>query len=242
MSRLFDDASSQYLTVASAPVTAVPLTMACWFRSDDATISQRLLELHNSGVSGDNFSLSAQGATAGDPVAFASTTTAGGGSVANTTTGYSANTWHHACGVTSAVNDRAVYIDGGSKGTNTGSKTPSGINSFNVGRRGGTSPGVYFSGRVAEVGIWNVALSDVEVAALARGIAPPYIQPAALVGYWPVWGLHSPEIDLTPNNRTLTVTGATLADHAPVGLFTRSIGGLFIPDVSHRLALLGVGL
>ena len=42
---------------------------------------------------------------------------------------------------------------------------------------------------VTEAAIWNVALSDAEVARLAQpGVLPTDIHPASLVWYPPVWG------------------------------------------------------
>jgi len=59
MARLFDDAASQFLKNDSAVVTAAPLTMACWFNSDDATKSQYLMTLshYEGGATGDLFAL-----------------------------------------------------------------------------------------------------------------------------------------------------------------------------------------
>ena len=76
------------------------------------------------------------------------------------------------------------------------------------------------SGRIAEVALWDVALSAAEVAALASGVTPLHMRPGNLVAYWPVWGLHSPEIDLTSNGNNMTVTGPVKAGHAPVTLYT----------------------
>lgn len=43
-----------------------------------------------------------------------------------------------------------------------------------------------FDGRVAEVGIWSVALDDAEIAVLAAGYAPPCVRPQSLVFYAPL--------------------------------------------------------
>ena len=182
MARLFNDASSQYLTVASAPVPAVPLTLAAWFNSDDITIGQSILHIGVAGTSNNRFTLNAQGDTAGDPVRALTRNTST--VVAATTTGYSANTWHHACGVFSAVDARAAYIDGGSKGTDTNSQTPTGIARTDVGTL--SAVGSYFSGLIAEAAIWNVALTDDEVAILAKGFSPLFVRPESLIFYVPL--------------------------------------------------------
>lgn len=211
MARLFDDASSQYLEAAVAVLTATPITMACFFQSDDLVTGQTLMELGVAGSFDNRFTLGASGDLAGDPVGAFTRTTAT--SSATTTTGYSANTRHHACGVWASATSRAAYIDGGSKGTNTTSRVPSGINTTPIGRSAGN--GAYMSGRICEAAIWNVALTDAQVAQLARGICPLRIRTGALLAYWPLFGNASPEVNFAQGSTTfnLTVTGATQADH-----------------------------
>jgi hypothetical protein len=225
VARLFDDTNTDFLEHAGAVLTGVPITLAAWFRTDTATASQDLVCLVDKGAN-SNFRLNLGGNAAGDPVR-AVVNAGGTPSLAATSTGYTVNTWHHAAAVFSATNARAAYIDGGSKGTNSDSVVPSGIDTTAIGYLPALVSQAYLSGRIAEVAIWNVALSDAEVAALARGLAPLYVQPGALVGYWPLWGLHSPEIDLTVNNRQMTVDGAVAADHAPVAPFSRRRWGSY---------------
>src|SRR3990167_4808445 len=169
MARLFDDVGNDVLNVASASVTAVPLTLACWFMSDDLTIAQTLISLSSTPASTAHvFNLVARGNIAGDPVG--AVTNGGSAYVADTTTGYSANVWHHACGVFTAANSRTAYIDGGSSATDVNSTAPSGINNTRIGRSGRQQ--LSMSGRIAEAGIWSVALTGGEIAALAGGGNP----------------------------------------------------------------------
>jgi hypothetical protein len=85
-----------------------------------------------------------------------------------------------------------------------------------------------FPGRLAEVAIWNLDLTASEAAALAQGVIPYRIRPSALQGYWPLWGLTSPEPDLSGNDiptsaspSTGVLTGTSPANHAPITPFTR---------------------
>lgn len=214
MARLFDDASSQFLEINVAPVTGTPLTMAAWFRPDNANLFQIIVSIVDKDTADDQFRLVTAGNAVGDPVQFA-VRTSSGTFTAVTTTGYSLNTWHHAVGVAASATDRRVFIDGGSKGVSTSSKIPSGLNRISIGRLGDSTPSNHFSGRIAEVVIWNVALTDVEVAVLAGGVSPLRVRPGNLKGYWPIFGA-SPETDFSGQGNNLTVTGATIADHAPV--------------------------
>jgi hypothetical protein len=133
---------------------------------------------------------------------------------ASTTVAASANTWAHAAYSHSGT-QLAVYIDGGDKTTGGQSVTPSGINRTTIGRTGDLTPTQYFDGRIGECGIWNVVLTDEEIAALARGKPPARVRPSGLVGYWNV-GHGSAEPDRSGFGINLTVNGTSIADHAPV--------------------------
>lgn len=215
MARLFDDASTQSLANAAAAVTAVPLTMACWVYSDDATIEQVPMSIVPAGSAGDRFALYLAGDVAGDFAQAAVGSSTIGTSRANATAGYSVNTWHHIAGVFTSATLRAAFIDGGNKGTNTANNTPAvTLDRTCIGAIADSLPRAFFSGRIAEAAIWNVALSDEDIASLAKGFSPCLIRPQSLVAYWPLFGNGSPEPDRWKNRYDLTLTnGPTKADH-----------------------------
>jgi len=183
MARLFDDGSSEYLFIASTPITAYPLTMACWFYSDDATAEQTLIQVTDTAGGSDYWALTLRGDLVGDHI---EARVRRGDFRAHTLTGYSVNTWHHACGVFINNNSRASYIDGGSKGTSAGISNDASIDAIAIGGKRDSSPGDYTSGRICEVALWNVALTDAEVAILAKGYSPLFVHPQNLVAYWPL--------------------------------------------------------
>ncbi len=241
MARLFDDAATEYLDFAGAAIAAHPVTLACWFYSDDTAATQHLVSVADNTVTNRSWHLTlisgkvAMGANAGN--------------YASTTGSYAANTWTHACGVAAATNDRRVYMNGADKVTNAVGATLGSRNRTSIGRLSSSAPAGYMSGRIALPAIWNVAFTDAEVAAAASGIDPCRMRPDALVGYWPIWGLHSPEIDLTSGGRLMTVTGTTLANGPPIQPFSRRFwrgftdqaAGAPPPSGGHRAMLLGVG-
>lgn len=77
-----------------------------------------------------------------------------------------------------------------------------------------------FPGLIADVAFWNVALTAAEFAALGVGARPYTIRPLALVGYWPVTGIQSPEPDFSGLNNNGTVTGTVNASGPPFMFFT----------------------
>src|SRR3990167_9143358 len=176
MARLFDDASTQSLVVASVPLTAYPFTMACWFNSNDATITQALMAISDSGSTNEGWTLLASGAVAGDPIRFNSRT-GGVNAFASTSSGYSTGAWIHACAVGVSATDRSVYINGGSVGTNVTNATPSSLDTLSIGVIQTSAPSSYFSGDIADAAIWNIALAAEDVARLALALDPRMVHP-----------------------------------------------------------------
>lgn len=224
MARLFDDTASDVLSVSAAVVTAAPLTFAAWYYPDDLAVDGTLVTVADASASNHYHQLVCRGTLAGDPVSMKSrdasaTTTASSSAGASGTT----NAWYHACGIVRGAADRSAYFNGGNRGNNTASATPTGLDTTGIGATRDSSPAEYMSGRIAHVTIWNAALDDREVTALATGINPFRVRPANVVGYWPLWGLHSPDIDLTASGNNMTVTGTALADDAPVALLNSAI-------------------
>ncbi len=213
MARDFDG-TNDILNINAVAVTGIPFTLAAWFRADVINKTMAILWIGDKDDTNEMHYIQAAGLSGGDPV-HANTTAAAGGGTAATTSGFSANTWHHAAGVWVANNNRAAFIDGGSKGTNANNRTPGGFDRIRIGSRGDSTPSNYFNGRIAEAAIYNVALSDAEVAVLASGVSPLRVRPGNLKGYWPIFGA-SPETDFSGQGNPLTVTQATVADHAPV--------------------------
>ncbi len=208
MARLFNDAIPQYLASAAIAVTTVPLTLAAWFHSDDITNQQRLIVLENPG-DGLRYELDARGADPADPVG-ALVRGAGFGLALSTAT-YAGDAWHHACGVWTDNNNRAAFIDGGNKGVNVGVQNATAPTRMSIGASFvGNDP---LSGGVAEAAIWNVALSDAEVAILAAAYSPLFVRPQSLVAYWPLIGRLSPEIDPVGGFDMALTNGPTQADH-----------------------------
>jgi hypothetical protein len=209
MARAFNDAASQYLEINSSVISAAyPVSMACWLNSDADNLAQTLIFVGDKDVANHFHRLFIHGAVAGDPLRIASV---GGGptAVASTTTGYSANTWHHAAAVFTASDDRAVWIDGGSKGTNAQNVTPANMDRTSVARAGDSTPSEYMSGYIAEAAVWDAALSDDEVAVLADGYSPLFVKPENLVAYWPLIRDTDDDVvggyDLTPANAPTVV-------------------------------------
>ena len=234
MARSFVAASSEYLLHTGAVITAAPLTVSAWFRPSAINARYTLVSLANDSNNA-RFGLWANGVSAGDPVTCYVHNNASDQS-ASTTTGFSANQWHHACGVERSAADRSAYIDGGSRGNNTGGRIPVGVNSLAVGRSNDATPSQYMDGAIAEVAIWRAALSDAEIMALAkRRLSALLVRPGALVFYAPLLRPSGDDYDWQ--------RGYRLVDTNTVG-FAKHPGGIVYPsdDVAWMKAAAGGAL
>jgi hypothetical protein len=207
--------TDQYLSMASAPVTTMPLTFACWFNSTNTTDAQVLMCV-NAASSPNRITMSARGDLAGDPIRIAAVGTTGSGVSADTTSGFSSGVLTHACGVFTSSGSRTAYINGGSSATNTTGVAVSGIIQASIGlQRYNLFPSGqrFFNGSIAEVGIWNAALTPAEVASLAKGMTCDKVRPQSLVFYAP---LVRDLIDQKAARAITNNNGATVATHTRV--------------------------
>ena len=240
MARSFNG-STQYGSVGSAIVTAAPLTLAAWVSPTTVTGNYALVSIGHNAAGDQRFVL---GLLSSNIICQAVLN--GSGGLATSAATVLTNTWQHAAAVFASSTSRAAYRNGTAKGTNATNITPGTPTITTVGAQfvGSATASFFYSGLIAEAGIWNAALSDQEIAALALGVPPFRVRPAALVGYWPLWGFGSPEPDLSgsANNLTLTATPPA-ANHAPVTLFTKKSPALtypsYLPPANYGIAPIG---
>lgn len=217
----FNRSNQQHITAAASPISDLPFTLACWFNSQNDALFQCLLQVGDFATT-QRCTLFARGDIAGDPVRLQVQGNTGTATVF-TSTGWTANTWNHACG-TGKITDSfpfqefAVYLNAGGKDTaasNVGAPS-SAWSSTSIGvqySNGGINAGSYFDGLIAEAGIWNVALTDDEIASLAKGMTCNLVRPQSLVFYAPlIRDLQDVKGGLTLTN----INTATVADHTRV--------------------------
>jgi hypothetical protein len=141
----------------------------------------------------------------------------GNGAWQTSTSTVNDGTYRH-CGVTVAGTGAGAgtfWRDGSTDGTF--SQTAPGASGATK-RIGAKADGTAnFVGDLAEWAVWLAALDAAEMAALAKGVSPLLIRPAALVAYWPIHGSASPEPDWWRNGLGGTLTGTPAqADHTRI--------------------------
>jgi hypothetical protein len=204
--------STAYLSSASAPASAAPLTLACFAKFSLFGSVKTLISLCNSGDTTNRFSLFAAAAAAAGFTA----SDGGGSSQATGTTVLATGTWYHYAAVAVSDSDRRICLDGVQEGTSAVSRTPSGINQTVIGARGGSSiANAASGGDIAEPAAWAAALNADELLALAHGVCPLLIRPASLIAYWPVVRLANINNRLAGHNLSATGT-PTDSDHCRV--------------------------
>jgi hypothetical protein len=112
-------------------------------------------------------------------------------------------TWHHIC-VTLAGAVSTVYIDGAAGTTSNSGTVPaqSGMNRLGIGVFSRGNLQQFFTGSVANIGVWSVALGGFEPRALSRGVSCDMVRPQSLV-------FHAPLINnINDSARNLTLTSA----------------------------------
>ena len=207
--------TTQYLNTASVPVSTMPLSICAWFYPDSLNGYHSLVNL-SQGTGGATFALDARGGDAGDPVAASDFRNATYRNAA-TTVPYVTGQWQHGAAVFTSNTSRTVYLDGGNSVTNTtaGGGTSPTFNKIGIGvyLDASGNPVSYLNGQIAEVGIWNEALTAAEVASLAKGMTCDKVRPQSLVFYAPLIR------DLQDVRGGLTITNnntATVANHTRV--------------------------
>lgn len=210
-----DCGQDQYLNYTGTVVTATPMTLACWAHIH-ATGEITLMGVGRT-INGTHvWELRAESVGGAAPAIKAYTQGSTLGSQAVSSAGPALNTWAHACAVFASSTDRRAFLNGGNKGTNATSRTPSSPTVIRIGAYCYLSGTKWGDAAVAEAGIWNVALGDDEVAMLALGVRPTMVRPQSLVAYWPLIGRCSPEVDLRSRCEMTWVNTPTVFAHPRV--------------------------
>jgi len=222
MARLFDDAASDYLRIEQAVLSAAPFAVACWCNIDDDTANSQLLFMGDKDVTNDYFSLGARRAALNNTI-YANSWQSGEGGIgglAETSTSYTTNTWHHACGIWASSTDRRALIDGGSKGTNATDVTPINLDRTSIGIMDDSTPSTPASGHIAEMAIWDLSdwpgatggdkadAFEIVLPSLADGFSPLCF-PLGLVAYWPLIRTLNDKV----GGYNLTASGTTVSAH-----------------------------
>lgn len=209
MAASFSSASSQYLTTSSTPVSSAPFTISVIASVDSAAAARTFCTIESG-----NSNVLYQLYTSSRRLGFYAQGVSGNGTCLITTPLVSAGSYFHACAVVTSASNRTLYLNGTTTATNTTNIGVTAVNRINIGTRYyDGSLASFQNGQIADVGIWNAALTTAEIASLANGMTCDKIRPQNLVFYAPLVR------DLIDQKGGLAITnnnGATVAAHPRV--------------------------
>jgi hypothetical protein len=173
-----------------------PFTIACWFYT---TLAGRgLFRIRETTDRCGELLVNNSGNVIFQQIGSSSTT-------ATSSNTFSANTWSHACGVSAAANSRTVYLDGTGTSNTANVATLNNATNIEIGWS-------FFAGRLAECGIWDIALTADDVASLAKGYTCDRVRPESLIFYAPLVRNIQDIIEA----KSLSNSGATVIAHPRV--------------------------
>ena len=199
MSRLFDE---ELLFNNNPPLINAPVSMSCLLYPITNTDANSLVFVGEDG--GDQWYVM----QLKDRKSAAYSRNAGCFPIAETAQIVGVDSWFQFGAVFAHATLRSAYFEGGNKATNIVNCAPDGAQFDKV-----KISGVNTKGNMAEVGIWNVALTDEEMEILGKFVSPLLVRPESLVFYLPlirdddndlIGGLHltevgTPQIATHPN-------------------------------------------
>ena len=208
--------NTEWFTASSwTAVTDPPCTMACWFRPRE--VNPRTSEQHIQSISNfagaDRFGIQIY-----PDLTIQQTLIAGvfsGGSWQRVESGntWQYGEWHHGCAIFAADDDRRVILDGdwANSGTDTTLKAFGTVDRYTVGGQATGSAVVdLFRGWLDWVVVWDVALTQQEVEALADHVSPSRVRPQNIRSNLPFFGgtvLGTLEIELARSTHVWAVAG-----------------------------------
>jgi len=220
MSRSFLRSLNESALVDVAPVSTYPFCMGVWLKKLGGANAETLMFFGDGAILPDAYTRLQIGKFGSIQAHSAHT-----GNVVTTPAVYDDGNWHACLLVEKDVGGMRrleLYIDGTLIGTDSSTNT-GGLSLFDrvaFGRKMTLAPGDALNGTLAEGFIANIGPTVDQVAAWSRGASARRVFGTALKGYWPLWGLHNPEIDVSSHGNDLTLSGTSKDDHAPVSLYT----------------------
>lgn len=209
--------STQYLRRSSAVLTGIPLTMTALVKKNslttDTCILYTELQSNNSYIG-----LFARSTAVNSNMIQGIISYTAVGSVAWNGSTYSTGDWNFVAIRCISTTSRDIWYNQTKTSNTTSQSFISNMDEFVIGRWDHSSPTLYFDGAIAEVGCWNIDLSDDEMIALSRGYSPSMIRNQNLVAYYPLGGIYGKNSnDYWKNSYIMTEYGTpTYTDHPRV--------------------------
>jgi len=211
MAFTFNGTSDKLLDTSNVALTDSPATLAGWVNFPTNTGQRTLVGMSDSASSNSLFRLGidnniVMGQFRNDATQLTTLSTTG--TITN-------DVWVHiACTFVSGTPGLETFINGVSADTAFSADVtgPITLTSTEIGVLQRSSASQFWNGGAAEIGAWNVVLTDEELLELAAGYPPSMVRPTALAMYNPLKAFSQDVIGATD----YTVTGTSLIAHPPM--------------------------
>lgn len=180
----------------ASPITAYPMTFSGWFNKTALLIASAITEIDTNGA---NSGVNLLYVDTGGNLLTLSVDAPGTGAQATKGT-YTAGSWFHGVASYSNAASRTSYLNGVAGAPDLANIPIAAFTRVSIGR--------IFDGMLAEVGMWDVLLTQDEITSLSKGFSPKLIRPQSLKVYVP--------LVRELNNycgAIMTASGTTPADH-----------------------------
>lgn len=231
MAILFDNASNELKESNTPfPVVGPPMSIVMWFYVDEAVSGEFLMAaVQNSANSGNYFRMS--NASSDFAVRVRGDVNPGDVFAGGTTV---INTWHHGGLVTANTSDITAWLDASPGTPNTTTVSVTGANEISVGTNENNTANDW-SGRVAEVAVYDIALVQDDFTNLFTNKHSPLLVQNANLKYYCRFAAAS-DIDEIASLGWANEVGGVTADHPPGIVYpsTSIISGGMIPQAFRR--------
>lgn len=176
-----------YRDTSDTWLTGTPFTISAWVNAPDTTGTKNICSIGNSSLSTQSFRMQLD---AQENLRAHVESGPGGPFPAESSNAVTPGVWGHCLGRWTSPTLRECWIDGddGNKGSNTTSRTPTGLNQRAIGVA--FFDGIHqgdFEGDIAWLTLWSAALNLTEIQALAAGASPMRIRPQSIIACYPMF-------------------------------------------------------
>ena len=206
MASLFDNGNTEWIKDDSTSITGYPVSISAQVYPDESTDNTICAIVDTAGAD-DWLAVLFMN----DEENIQSYSKRGTSQRSQTSTATSINTWSVATGVWASTASRISYLNGGGKNEEATTLVPVGIDRLAVGALADSTVALYFSGRIAELSVWNGTLTDADAAVLGKFYSGLFVQPQNLAHHWRL--INGNLVDVIGG--VTLVTGGNAPDVAP---------------------------
>jgi hypothetical protein len=211
-----------YFEKSSPTITAMPFTFACWVKPDSIGDHDGLVVLGISGSAYDHHALNLRSSALLEAAIRDQSSGYDNSYISPYDTG-----WNHCVGVFASTTSLTAYLNGVAGTEKTDVTSASGMNELRMGQYAG-SWSRPLDGLLAEVGIWNVALTAGEISQLADGYTALSVRPESLESYYPMVRDYNDVMGnntITPNNTVIYDVHPRIIEDVPTS-YRSAWGGI----------------